>query len=239
MSQKETLDSPQKVKAKKYPHEGHRDRMRRRFQEGGLVNFTDYEVLELFLFYVIPRRDTRPTAHLLLEQFGSLTAVFNAPEDKLCQVPGVGPKTASYIRSIRTLWRHLKQLPAQRYPVRGIAGMLEWVKGRLCKLQPPLYFIVLLNDFNEITYFNFISGQDLPSLATTQRTIGVRTEGQMAIVEWGTATSHAITKEHTAQVRALVQNLCNLGFLLWDYIALPALDGKPLYYRRRGQLIGL
>ncbi len=239
MSEKKDFDSPQKAKVKKYPHEGHRERMRKRFRASGLVGFTDFEVLELFLFYVIPRRDTRPTAHLLLEEFGSLTAVFNAPEDKLCKVPGVGPKTASYIHSVRMFWMYLKRLPAKSYPVSGIADMLKWVEERLAKLRPPLYFIVLLNDFNEITYYNFISGQDLPTFATLLRTIGVRTEGQMAIVEWGTATSHAITEEHTVQVRALAENLKRLGYFLWDYIALPALNEKPFYYRRRGQLIGL
>lgn len=239
MSEKKASDSPQKIKMKKYPHEGHRERMRKRFRADGLVGFTDFEVLELFLFYVIPRRDTRPTAHLLLEKFGSLTAVFNAPEEQLCQVPGVGPKTASYIHSIWMLWRHLKRLPTINHPVSGIADMLKWVEERLRKLQPPLYFIVLLNDFNEITYYNFISGQDLPSFATVLRTIGVRAEDQMAIVEWGTATSHTITEEHTVQVRTLAENLSSLGFILWDYIALPVLDEKPFYYRRRGQLIGL
>ena len=47
-------------------HDGHREKMRRRFLQGGLDNFADHEALELLLFYAIPRRDTNPIAHALI-----------------------------------------------------------------------------------------------------------------------------------------------------------------------------
>ena len=77
---------------------GHRDRMRRRFREHGLDNFSDRDVLELLLFYVIPRRDVRPIAQALLEAFGSLYGVFEAPVDALAQVKGVGEHAATLLR---------------------------------------------------------------------------------------------------------------------------------------------
>ena len=69
-------------------HEGHRQRLRRRFLLEGLDNFDEVQVLELLLFYAIPRRDTNPIAHALLEQFGSLSGVLEAPVSALAQVPG-------------------------------------------------------------------------------------------------------------------------------------------------------
>ena len=56
-------------------HDGHRDKMRQRFLRGGLDAFADHEALELLLYYAIPRRDTNPLAHALMEQYGSLVAV--------------------------------------------------------------------------------------------------------------------------------------------------------------------
>lgn len=75
-------------------HDGHRERMRRRFLEGGLSGFSDHEVLELLLFYAIPQGDVNPLAHELIDRFGSLSGVFSAPVELLTQVKGVGERTA-------------------------------------------------------------------------------------------------------------------------------------------------
>ena len=75
-------------------HEGHRERLRRRFIEHGLENFDDVNVLELLLFYVRPRQDTNETAHRLIDYFGSIDRVFDARIDDLERVEGVGRETA-------------------------------------------------------------------------------------------------------------------------------------------------
>ena len=75
-------------------HAGHRQRMRERFRTGGLDGFADHEVLELMLFYAIPQRNVNPLAHELLEHFGSLHAVLDAPAEELCRISGVGENAA-------------------------------------------------------------------------------------------------------------------------------------------------
>ena len=60
-------------------HDGHRKRLRQRFLQEGLEHFTDVQVLELVLFYAISRQDTNPIAHALLDHFGSLSQVMDAP----------------------------------------------------------------------------------------------------------------------------------------------------------------
>jgi DNA repair protein RadC len=81
-------------------HEGHRDRMKKRFLQHGLENFDDHNVLELLLFYAQPRGDVNPTAHALLDRLGSLAAVFDAPIDELTKIPGIGETTAIFIKLI-------------------------------------------------------------------------------------------------------------------------------------------
>ena len=67
-------------------HENHRARVRKRFEHEGLKTFADHNVLELLLFYSIPQKDTNDIAHRLLDEFGSLSAVFDAPKDVLMNV---------------------------------------------------------------------------------------------------------------------------------------------------------
>lgn len=81
-------------------HDGHRERMKHRFSEHGLENFDDHNVLELLLFYALPRSDVNPLAHALLDRFGSLSAVFDAPAEELVKVPGIGDSAALLIKLI-------------------------------------------------------------------------------------------------------------------------------------------
>ncbi len=73
------------------PHyQGHRQRLKDKFNSAGADTFADYELLELVLFQAIPRTDTKPLAKYLIERFGSIQGVFAAPEALLKEISGVG-----------------------------------------------------------------------------------------------------------------------------------------------------
>lgn len=80
-----------------HPHENHRSRLRRRYLTEGLFHFEPHNVLELLLFYAIPRRDTNETAHALLSRFGNMDGVLGADQAALCEVSGVGCGTAAFL----------------------------------------------------------------------------------------------------------------------------------------------
>ena len=81
-------------------HDGHRQRLKERFSREGLDNFDELQVLELLLFYCIPRVDTNPLAHRLLEHFGSLSQVLEATQPELEKVPGMGANAAVFLNLI-------------------------------------------------------------------------------------------------------------------------------------------
>lgn len=78
-------------------HTGHRQRAKEEFLTRGLAGLADHKVLELLLYYAIPQGDVNPLAHRLVEHFGSLSGVFNAPYEELVKVKGVGANTATLI----------------------------------------------------------------------------------------------------------------------------------------------
>lgn len=75
-------------------HDGHRQRLKEHFVREGLDNFNELQVLELLLFYAIPRQDTNPIAHRLLAKFGTLSQVLEAPIEELERVEGIGHNAA-------------------------------------------------------------------------------------------------------------------------------------------------
>lgn len=87
-------------------HDGHRQRLKNRFLKEGLDNFEELQVLELLLFYCIPRQDTNPIAHSLLDHFGSLAQVLEAPAAELKKVPGVGDSVATFLSLVSAAERY-------------------------------------------------------------------------------------------------------------------------------------
>lgn len=98
-------------------HDGHREKMRRRFLRGGLEPFADHEALELLLYYAIPRRDTNPIAHALMERYGSLAAVLDAPVEDLQKVEGIGESAAILLKLAPQLYRKAKLSDAEQETV--------------------------------------------------------------------------------------------------------------------------
>jgi DNA repair protein RadC len=79
---------------------GHRDRLRQRFRDGGAAALAEYELLELLLFRILPRRDTKPVAKALLARFGSLSEVLGAPAHLLREIDGVGETAAQDMKIV-------------------------------------------------------------------------------------------------------------------------------------------
>lgn len=90
-------------------HEGHRQRLRDRFRAEGLENFTEREVLDLLLFYCLPRKDTTPLAQSLLDHFGSLAQVLEASPEEMEKVAGVGKNVSTFLTLTTALERYFQR----------------------------------------------------------------------------------------------------------------------------------
>jgi DNA repair protein RadC len=109
--------------AKERPHYlGHRERLRERFVSAGSGDaLADYELLELLLFRVIPRADTKPIAKALLARFGSLSEVLGAPIARLQEVSGVKAAVALDLKVIAAAARRMA-----RGEIKGREVLSSW-----------------------------------------------------------------------------------------------------------------
>ena len=101
---------------------GHRERLRTRFLEGGANAMPDYELLELTPFAALPRRDTKPLAKALLVRFGSFAEVISAPRARLMEVKGVGEAAAGHLKIVEAAAQRLA-----RSQVMGRPALSSWV----------------------------------------------------------------------------------------------------------------
>lgn len=103
-------------------HEGHRQRKKDLFTQQGLSAFADHEVLELLLFYAIPRRDTNDLAHRLMAEFGSLDRVLSAPPEELKKIKGMGDNAALLLQLVPAVMRRAAEAAA---PTEHILNSVE------------------------------------------------------------------------------------------------------------------
>lgn len=83
-----------------HAHNFHRQHMRERFYEAGFKGMADHNVLEMLLYFGIPRRDTNGIAHELISTFGSFAGVIEANRHDLMKIKGMTETAACLIKMI-------------------------------------------------------------------------------------------------------------------------------------------
>lgn len=120
--------------------------MIQRFREEGLDHFTPVQVLELMLFYCIPRRDTNALAHALLERFGSVSRVLDAPVSELTKVPGIGEKAAVFLHLAKEAGRYYQVDSVKKsIQVRDVEDCGRYLLPYFIGRQVETVFLLCLN----------------------------------------------------------------------------------------------
>ncbi len=223
-------------------HAGHRRRMRQRFLTTGLSGFQDHEALEFLLYYAIPRRDVNEIAHLLLDRFGSLSGVLDAPEEELCQVPGVGPGTAHFLNLIPELMtqmaRHAQQ--AETFYLETPKDVTDFLERRLRVPLAEGQVLLVLTDrvYSVLAVHRYDSFDRLNILELARRTTAVEANLCILIERVGDVTAPPLPERLNA-LYDFSKRLSAQMTPLWDYFAVDALGHPPRSYARSGQLLPL
>ena len=142
------------AKSEKQPelhYHGHRDRLRLRFKENGDTALADYELLELLLFRLIPRRDTKPIAKALLERFGTLAVVFGADLKLLQEVKGIGETVAVDIKLMSSLaHRMLKSEIKGKKVLSSWSSVIEYCHAAMAYETREQFRILFLDKRNAL-----------------------------------------------------------------------------------------
>ena len=134
-------------------HEGHRERMKQRFLNEGLDHFNQHQVLELLLFYTIPRRDTNPLAHKLLRRYGSLVGVLEAGYEELIKEEGVTQNTAIFLSMIPHLCRrYINDKQGAKPQLNSSAKAGEYAKSLFYGRLYEVFYVICLDSQNKVNH---------------------------------------------------------------------------------------
>ena len=223
-------------------HAGHRSRLRKRFLNHGLETFENHEVLELLLYYAIPRRDVNETAHLLLDRFGTLAGVLDAPEDELQKVPGVGPATAHFLNLVPQLMAQMSRQCQQAVPffMRTSKDVAEYLATKLrVPLSPGQTLLILTDRVNRVlTVLRYDRFEQLDIRELALQITSVLANLCILIEHVPDCTDFPLPGR-LETLRDFSERLSLQTTPLFDYFTVDDLGHKPRSYASTGQLLPL
>ncbi|MDP2644079.1 MAG: DNA repair protein RadC [Desulfobacterales bacterium] len=135
------------------PHKGrgHRKRLRDKFLSAGLAGFHDYEVIELLLTLANPRKDCKDSAKLALEKFKTLQNVFEASDNELCALEGIGPQNVFGLRLIKAVAdRYLEKKLVQQGMIRHSKELFDYLYHSIRDKTRECFKVVFLDAKNKV-----------------------------------------------------------------------------------------
>ena len=149
---------PKEAKVKN-PSEEHRRRLRQKFEKSGFRGFHDYEVLELLLTYVIPRKDTKRTAKELLERFKHLPGVLSADTRQLAQVKGIGPQAAQFLKIVDAFIAFYfdQKVASGDIQFTQLPQLVDYFKATIGRNHNEIMRVLYLNSQNKLLYAENLS----------------------------------------------------------------------------------
>lgn len=214
-------------------HSGHRQRMRERFRAQGLDGFAAHEILELILFYAIPRANVNPLAHRLIDRFGTLHNVLEADAEELMKVEGIGENAATLLSLFAHVDRRLQQSrSAEKKRLRSRENGKAHCLGLLAGLRQEHMYLVCLNAQMEVVQDVLIARGTLNEVPAYPRMVAeaaLRANAHSVILchnhPGGSVIPSQADLDMTAQLGRLLQDL---DVILTDHVIVAAEDALSL-----------
>lgn len=152
-------------------HDGHRQRVRKAFLDYGFNEKTPpHKVLEMLLFYSIPRRDTNEVAHELLNRFGSVAGILDAPQSELLKVDGVGENTVALLKLILPMARlYGEDKGKSRFD--DMDQIFRFLKNKYLGYTNEMFSILSFDNRGVLIGFDFLTAGDVASVGISTRMV--------------------------------------------------------------------
>lgn len=140
---------------------GHRERVRKKFLENGFNGLEDYEVLELLLFYVIPRKDTKAIAKELIKKFKNLANVLKADTLELKTIDGLGDVAITFLKMMGALpekiykdeLKNQKLIKDDKNKITDKEVLLSFLRNKIGYEDVEKFYVIYLSSSNEVIAF--------------------------------------------------------------------------------------
>jgi len=203
---------------------GHRHRIKTRFLNSPKRTLQDYEILEMILFYAVPRRDTKPLAKLLLNKFGTLAGVVFADDSALKTIQGIGDSVVFLIKLMADFFSRIC-IPQKKGEVHVLSSWMAVV--HYCQMtmgfkKSESYRVLFLNKKNVLIGDELVEAGTVDKIAIYPREISKMSllHGAVAIILVHNHPSGDPTpsKEDIEITKRIVEALISINVILHDHL---------------------
>ncbi|MBO7520052.1 MAG: RadC family protein [Clostridia bacterium] len=205
-------------------HSGHRERMRKEIIRNGLDEYTpEHKIVEFLLFYCISRKDTNLLAHKLINRFGSLSALLDAPLEEIAAVEGMGESSALLIKSILPIARIYSVQKANETPTfTSLDEIGKYATKQYIGVTTERAAIISFNGKGKLIGFEFLFEGDVSSVGLSFRDIIgrlIRCNAVSAVLVHNHPSGFAVPSQNDEIItRELSDSLAASGIYLADHI---------------------
>lgn len=209
--------------AEKNIHSGHRKRVKANVIKNGFSQLEEHKLLELMLFYSIPREDTNELAHKLLNHFGSMDEIFKADIEKLKRVDGVGDNTAVMLAAMgEAFYRASKAKPVKKKVYRNTEALKELAVSLLQGEKNEKVYLICFDFKKTLKRYTVISeGDEVSSEINMKEVIKnlVDSDSSLAVLAHNHPASSAEPSAYDVDTtRMMCVTLRKIGYALADHI---------------------
>ncbi len=203
-------------------HDGHRARMLAKFKKYGLDAFEPHEALEILLYFSRPRVNTNELAHRLISEFGSLTGVFDAPEQELLRVKGVGESTAALIKLVPQMMIKYRKSSSEQVIINDSTDAANHLLPRFFGKEKEIVAVMCLDAKNKLVYCSEVYEGSVNSVEISVAKIvsaAVNCKASKVILAHNHPSGNALPSEQDIKTTALIaQTLENMNIELYDHL---------------------
>ncbi|WP_240048342.1 RadC family protein [Crenalkalicoccus roseus] len=132
------------------PH-GHRGRMREKLLTRGPDALADYELLEMLLYFAMPKGDTKPLAKALINRFGSFARVLAAPQQALLDTRGLGPHSVAALKLVQAAALRMARAEVMEQPVlNNWDRLMDYLTAALARERTEQFRVLFLDPKNRL-----------------------------------------------------------------------------------------
>lgn len=207
-------------------HKEHRERMRKQFlAEGFSENSSEHKLLEMLLFFAIPRKDTNEIAHLLIKRFGTLGGVFEAPTEELIKIDGVGVNTAMLLKLMVPVTKKYMASKTSKVNIyENMNAICDYLAGKYFGCNEEMFAITTFNSKGAIVGFDILANGDCVAVNVSMRQIletVIRNKAVCAVISHNHPGGTAIpSTDDINATRKIAETLNSIDVRLLDHIIL-------------------
>ena len=221
-------------------HEGHRARLKARFLREDIDGFDEHTMIELLLYFGVPYKDTNIIAHRLLEHFGSLSNILDAPYEQLLEMEGVGENTATLLKLIPSIARvYLEQKEDLSGALDNIDKLGRMLVSRYRGVAKETVYLVLLDNAYrlisiECVYEGSVNSAQISTRALVERAI--RANAAMVVLAHNHPSGLAIPSSEDIHTTSLLSGVFDgIGAPMLEHVLVAGESYTPIIYDHLGK----